>query len=383
MAKACVAIERPPDEVLALIFKAAADLPLLHNESPPPLAISRVSQRWRAVSLSSPQMWTTIRISARQSLLDANLFLERSVPVRFRLSVDTTQGMDMKLLLCILSPHLQRCSALALCLSDEDMCIWNTVLGKQEKLHTLRSLSITVHSYAPDELWGPPDSLYQLTKACSGVSTLRLSGGPTMRLQEQLHPLQLTTLDVRCTWDGAFVRHICHHSRVLQTLVLRDYSATVFDSAAPTYLPSLESLALEYRDATLAEGLINLALFLDLPSLSRLFIKGSGTPGVGHPLRHWCARPFPCLRVLHLHGLVLHRPIDASVLQSLCAEITELEVINVHRGFLEDPYVWGRYSNLRILEALETKEDLPPPIRQTDISRPTGMRRVRLLLSKP
>ncbi|KAJ7925635.1 hypothetical protein B0H13DRAFT_1705795, partial [Mycena leptocephala] len=81
----CVPIERPSDEVLALIFKVAADLPLARNESPVPLTISSVSQRWRAVSLSCPEIWTTIHIAGRRSLPTA--YLERSKPLRFRLSV--------------------------------------------------------------------------------------------------------------------------------------------------------------------------------------------------------------------------------------------------------------------------------------------------------
>ncbi|KAJ6471622.1 hypothetical protein C8R47DRAFT_988259, partial [Mycena vitilis] len=80
-------VERAPDEVLALIFKMAADRPLWRAESPPPLIISRVSERWRAVALSSPEIWTTIRISARRPIHEAALFLIRSSPLRFRLSV--------------------------------------------------------------------------------------------------------------------------------------------------------------------------------------------------------------------------------------------------------------------------------------------------------
>ncbi|KAJ6572524.1 hypothetical protein DFH09DRAFT_916649, partial [Mycena vulgaris] len=73
-----VPIETSPDEVLALIFKVAADLPLGRREHPVPLAIAGVSQRWRAVALCSPEIWTTIRVSGRRCLRHAILFLHRS-----------------------------------------------------------------------------------------------------------------------------------------------------------------------------------------------------------------------------------------------------------------------------------------------------------------
>ncbi|KAF8191003.1 hypothetical protein K438DRAFT_1591745, partial [Mycena galopus ATCC 62051] len=71
-------VERPPNEVLALIFKEAAESPLALRKIPVPLTVSRVCQRWRAVALSSAELWTTIRISERHRLNAATLFLERS-----------------------------------------------------------------------------------------------------------------------------------------------------------------------------------------------------------------------------------------------------------------------------------------------------------------
>jgi hypothetical protein len=189
--------------------------------------------------------------------------------------------------------------------------------------------------------------------------------GPTLYLHEKLNALQLTALDVRCTWDGGFLRHVCHHSHVLDTLTLRDYSACVFDGAAPACLPSLTSLVLEFRDAALAEGLINLALFLDLPNLGRLAVKGSGTPGVGHPLRHWQGlRPFPSLLTLRLENTVFQRPLDAAILGTLSANVTELQLRNVHRGPLNDAEILSGYANLAVIEiARGTQVRLPAPLR--------------------
>ncbi|KAJ7602924.1 hypothetical protein B0H17DRAFT_901230, partial [Mycena rosella] len=73
-----IPVERPPNELLALIFKVAADLPLRRHELPVPLVVAGVSTRWRAVALSSPEVWTTIRVSGRRHLAHAALFLQRS-----------------------------------------------------------------------------------------------------------------------------------------------------------------------------------------------------------------------------------------------------------------------------------------------------------------
>ncbi|KAJ7865851.1 hypothetical protein B0H13DRAFT_2352797 [Mycena leptocephala] len=336
----CVPIDRPSDEVLALIFK-------------PPLA-SSLPFMSRGVD-NHPHSGTPV---------PTHPYLERSKPLRFRLSVNTehqSRPPDTARIVEMLLPHLHRCSTLALCISDDDMRIWNKILRRQQKLHTLRILNVTIHSYAPDELWGPPESLFHFTALCTGIRSLRLSMGPTLHLHEKLNALQLTALDVRCTWDGVFLRHVCHHSHVLDTLVLRDYSACVFDGAAHACLPSLMSLVLEFRDGALAEGLINLALFLDLPNLGRLTVKGSGTPGVGHPLRHWQGlRPFPSLLTLRLENTVFQRPLDAAILGTLSANITHLQLRNMHRGPLNDAEILAGYANLAVIEiARGTQVRLP------------------------
>ncbi|KAJ7861444.1 hypothetical protein B0H14DRAFT_2742281 [Mycena olivaceomarginata] len=199
----CSPAERPPDEVLALIFRLAAETPLAPSEDEASWVISNVNQRWRAIALSSPELWTTIRISRRHSLGGTQLFLARSTPLPFRLSINTEvtgpHPLDAARILEMLLPHIRRCSALALCVSADDLCKWSSVL-RRTHLHSVRTLSITIHSSAPDELWGPPESLFDFTALCTGVRSLRLGPG--------------------CTWDGAFIRHVCSHSQVLESLVL-------------------------------------------------------------------------------------------------------------------------------------------------------------------
>ncbi|KAJ7486924.1 hypothetical protein FB451DRAFT_1228350 [Mycena latifolia] len=379
----CAPVEHLPDEILALIFKVEADLPLGRHERPVPLIISSVCKRWRVVALSSPEVWTTVRISARRSLACATVFLQRSTPLPFRLSINTeTDGrtIDIAPVLDVLLPHVARCSGLALCLSDDDLCAWIVALQGQEQLRAVRLLSLTVHSYPPEELWGPPDSLFQFTGLFPALHSLRLSMGPAMHLREQWNALNLTTLDVRCTWDGAFVRHVCRHSRVLETLVLRGYSASVFYRAAPACLPSLTSLVLEYADAALAEGLVGLAMFLELPNLARLEIKGSHVPSVGYSFQSWPIHPFPRLRTLRLEDVVLERSIDSCVLQTLGARVTHLQVVNSpHYPFADGVTLplglpLAGFPDLRVLEIpAGMRVCVPGALRDTVSVRPASL----------
>ncbi|KAJ6555845.1 hypothetical protein B0H19DRAFT_137019 [Mycena capillaripes] len=70
-----------PDEVLAIVLKLLADLPVAfsYRTPPAPVSASRVNRRWRIVALSFPELWTNIRISHRsRSCHWAAVFVKRS-----------------------------------------------------------------------------------------------------------------------------------------------------------------------------------------------------------------------------------------------------------------------------------------------------------------
>ncbi|KAJ7777682.1 hypothetical protein DFH07DRAFT_797527 [Mycena maculata] len=321
-------IERSPDEVLALIFKVAADMPLGRREQSVPLTVSAVSRRWRTVALSSPELWTTIHVSHRRSTDHATLFLKRSTPLLFRMTVNTQsrgKAVEAAEILELFVRHIQRCSALALCLTDEELRWWNTAL-QHTTSHTLRVLSLTIHSHPPEELYGPPESPFIFATIFPRVSSIRLALAPTMLQHEPLDSLRLTTLNVRCTWDGGYLRHMCRHSPALDTLVLREYSASVFEGAPVACMPTLTHLVLEYKDAALAEGLSSLALSLELPNLVRLEVKGSRTPYAWYKIRALDHQTFPELRFLHLHDVCLGGALDLNILHTLGAKITHLRL---------------------------------------------------------
>ncbi|KAJ7607065.1 hypothetical protein B0H17DRAFT_1119293 [Mycena rosella] len=272
-----IPVERPPNELLALIFKVAADLPLRRHELPVPLVVAGVSTRWRAVVLSSPRCGPRSAFLARRHLAHAALFLQRSIPLPFRLGVNTehpTRLVDSASLWNVLQPHVARCSALALCVSEDELKKWNVALREQRTSLELRLLS--------------------LTRCASRRST--------------------------CVAPGTAPSYaLCHHTRVLETLVLRDYSASVFAGAPPNLLAVAHGSHTRIRNDALVEGLINVTLFLDLPNLARLHIKGSHVPSVGDPLNPSQARAFHALRTLRLEDVAFLRPLETAAIQMLSA----------------------------------------------------------------
>ncbi|KAJ7240667.1 hypothetical protein C8J57DRAFT_1527336 [Mycena rebaudengoi] len=83
-------IETLPDELLAEILKLGADSPLpRRNLVPPfPVAVSRISRRWRAIMLGSPGLWTTIRLSHNPiTWIWASLCAKHSQPYPLDISI--------------------------------------------------------------------------------------------------------------------------------------------------------------------------------------------------------------------------------------------------------------------------------------------------------
>ncbi|KAJ6535424.1 hypothetical protein B0H19DRAFT_1383033 [Mycena capillaripes] len=122
------AADNLPDEVLAMIFKLLADLPLpLLNRTPPdPVAASRVNRRWRTVALDSPELWTNIRISHRsRSFHWGSVFVRRSgsYPLDISINLESYRVQNkiaydapipLSKALTIVGPHIGRWRTLAL-----------------------------------------------------------------------------------------------------------------------------------------------------------------------------------------------------------------------------------------------------------------------------
>ncbi|KAJ7622086.1 hypothetical protein FB45DRAFT_121635 [Roridomyces roridus] len=254
------ALERTPPEVLSLIFKAAADEPLGTTDVPIPLTICHIHKRWRLIALSSPEIWTTIRISRSHSVELAAHFLRLSQPLTFQLSVDTldlpydTGYTRPNFFEALIFPHLHRCSGIALRVTDAELWEWSAILlGHESAISGIRSLSITIHSGAPEELWGPPRSPAAFAGLLPAIRSLRLSTSPS--LDDAGAFMRVTTLNVRWTYSGMdSILRIIRTSRHLQTLVLREFDAELLEGVcSPAHgvdgqPPVFTHLVLQLRD---------------------------------------------------------------------------------------------------------------------------------------
>ncbi|KDQ08200.1 hypothetical protein BOTBODRAFT_38181 [Botryobasidium botryosum FD-172 SS1] len=111
------AIDRLPNELLAMIFEFTVlrgglntDQPFQLLQSRVPVSITQVSSRWRGVAVAIPQLWTTIDCVTRPL---ASLFISRSqhTPLDiYILGVPTLQIManDVVAFLTPLLPHIAR-----------------------------------------------------------------------------------------------------------------------------------------------------------------------------------------------------------------------------------------------------------------------------------
>ncbi|KAJ7700833.1 hypothetical protein B0H17DRAFT_1247518, partial [Mycena rosella] len=116
-----------PDEIFAVIFKLVADSPItsLETDEPFPLAASRVSRRWRAVTLASPEIWATVRFTRRScSWKLANAFIERtgSYPLDISVGLEPYTRADLppprtpaSNILAVIGPHIHRWRKIPLC----------------------------------------------------------------------------------------------------------------------------------------------------------------------------------------------------------------------------------------------------------------------------
>ncbi|KAJ7617810.1 hypothetical protein FB45DRAFT_932739 [Roridomyces roridus] len=84
-------VEILPDEVLGVILKLVADSPMNLAAPPTPIVAARVNRRWRSITLSYPELWTTIRISHRPHSLrwaSISLACSRTLPIDISINLE-------------------------------------------------------------------------------------------------------------------------------------------------------------------------------------------------------------------------------------------------------------------------------------------------------
>ncbi|KAJ7891311.1 hypothetical protein B0H14DRAFT_1072474 [Mycena olivaceomarginata] len=131
----CTSIEILPDDVLGTILVLVADFPAPANawdtwnkySEPFPIAAGRVSRRWRTMTLSYPELWTTIRISRHSFTRKlAALFVKRSGSYPLDISINlecyiykngrpfVPAFLSLSRVLAIIGPHVGRWRTIAL-----------------------------------------------------------------------------------------------------------------------------------------------------------------------------------------------------------------------------------------------------------------------------
>nr|GAT42424.1 predicted protein [Mycena chlorophos] len=130
-------IQDLPPELLSLIFEhSAADLDLKASSYVIPLTSSHVSMHWRAVALSTLDLWSFIFISPssnglqlRPSIQLVKRWLVRSGqrPLVFRITLQTDDnpghgpvpGLNPNAVLRLLATHSYRWQKIAICVAEE------------------------------------------------------------------------------------------------------------------------------------------------------------------------------------------------------------------------------------------------------------------------
>ncbi|KAJ7840851.1 hypothetical protein B0H14DRAFT_2784221 [Mycena olivaceomarginata] len=384
-------IETLPDELLAEILKLGADSPLpRRNLVPPfPVAVSRVSRRWRAIMLGSPELWTTIRLSHSPiTWIWASLCAKRSQPYPLDITISLESytahidgGYDYNPLLQALSfvsPHIDRWRTFALrCWKYQIEELQRSLSWETSGASQLQSAHISFVD-AGAYHWDPTLHLHALPRLFSSPSLRSFRANMELCPSNPTAFSNLHSLDVDFGLTGQWLlralRQILGASSCsLETLVVRNFRpevAVVPDD--PLHAPKIRSLAVSfstvffYRHPYLGIG--GFHTFTDIfcfPNLEYLGISGGFTGVVedDHQItvpEEWEPPLLPHLRILSLEDVRFSRN-GLAYIQSLTRNITSLELIytegNEHLLHQRDGVAWPGLRTLTI----GTRDSVCPP----------------------
>jgi hypothetical protein len=275
-------INRIPSELLARIFELG-----VHESSDLLPVLSLVSQLWRSIVLSTPSLWSYIRLlsySRSSSFLrKLRVHLERSQDCKFLLDIDCRYldvANELSQIMIELDPHLHRCFSFRMSVPD-----WPS-------MEIVRNLSQKLGP-SLEELYlrfDPSDSEDQipfvlLSQPCPRLSSITLEHAPLICIRTDLPSLRCLYLIreqryASSTRIGLSFKEFLdvlkstptlEELRIQSALFLLDGSDFVFQSSpvAPVF-PNLKLLSFHYVESN------NLALFLEsghFPSLRRLSVQ--------------------------------------------------------------------------------------------------------------
>ncbi|KAJ6522045.1 hypothetical protein B0H19DRAFT_1348690 [Mycena capillaripes] len=375
-----------PDEVLAIVLKLLADLPVAfsYRTPPAPISASRVNRRWRIVALSSPELWTNIRIShrsrschwaavfvkrSRSCLLDISINLESYVYRGVRYVAPTYVDKVLR----IVGPHIGRWRSLALRAWYAQMqyfCSWTVRSGITHSLLEFAHFSIV----EGDHTFSPPF-----------VPSLRLNAG--LESDDLTAFRAIRSLDIDYGRTNMFedlrsseFRQLFAPSSALTTLVIRNFWPQSYRLSDPIDCSTILSFAVSfigpfysypaynhayYNCHGIFEGFESLTNAFTLPNLEHLEILGgfSGSPEEDCLLQvpeDWEAPLFPHLRTLRLESMTFGRR-ELAFIQSISRNITTLRLVHTTGNYrlLTHPAAW---PDLRSLTVEMHAKGVPDPV---------------------
>ncbi|KAJ6483268.1 hypothetical protein C8R45DRAFT_1099544 [Mycena sanguinolenta] len=360
-----------PDDVLIPILRFVAGAPVCGNRSPPfPIVASRLNRRIRAVTLTCPELWSTIRFSHNpRSWTWAALFVRRSgshlLDMSINLETFTPQlGIDAPIplhrALVIIGPHIERWRTFSLRCWAHQVGELYSFMVRSPKAAQLQSAHISLVDYWHLSSYHPLAPVF-----CS----------PTfhaLRVDIPLDDLRafpsLRTFDVdfaeSAFWHYAILfRENLGPDSSLRTLIMRNFPHVCYPGAIEAAV--ITSIAVSFRSTH--DHIANFKSLMNtfnFPNLEYLEIVGpvttaftaSSTDMAGKA--EWDPCPFPNLRTLRLEE-VAFIAVELAAIQSLSRGITALELIYTTGNHHLLQHAWPALRSLTVYTQLGDARWLP------------------------
>jgi hypothetical protein len=278
-------VTRIPPELLSRIF----ELGVYESNDLLPI-LSLVSHLWRSIVLSTPSIWSYIRLDNNLSYSRSTSFLrklkvhlERSQDCKFLLDIDCRYldvSSELSQIMTELDPHLHRCFSFRMSVPD-----W-------QSMETVRNMSQKLGPALEDLYlrFDPSESEEQvpfvlLSQPCPRLSSITLEHAPLICIRTELPSLRCLYLIreqryASSTRIGLSFKEFLdvinstptlEELRIQSALFLLEGSDFVFRSSPiPPIFPNLKLLSFHYVESN------NLALFLEsghFPALRRLSVQ--------------------------------------------------------------------------------------------------------------